>query len=389
MLSLDEGILKEGSEANQRMKDYGGIFEELHIVLYKRPGFGERSISANIRVYPTNSLFKFLYFFSAYKICKRIVREREISRENSVISAQDAVSAIPAFLIGRVFGIPVQLQVHTDFLNPYFKKESLKNYLRYILYKFFVRRADCVRVVSKWIRDFLVGVLGIHGEIITVLPIFVDTKAIKSIKPETDLHKKYAGYKKIILMASRITNEKNIDMAIRAVSGASEEIPGFLLLIVGNGQMKKFLMKKYGKYLADAESAGPEQGKFLFFEDAADFPTLVSYYKTADLFLLTSDYEGYGRTIIEALSCGLPVISTDVGIAKEVLGAGGAGRIVPVRDEKALSREIESVLSDDPLLKRMKENAAKIENLIPYADKNDYLEKFKLSFSVCGVHWKK
>jgi putative flippase GtrA len=43
----------------------------------------------------------------------------------------------------------------------------------------------------------------------------------------------------------------------------------------------------------------------------------ASYYKTADCFLITSDYEGYGMTIVEALAAGCPVVSTDVGIAKE------------------------------------------------------------------------
>ena len=44
-----------------------------------------------------------------------------------------------------------------------------------------------------------------------------------------------------------------------------------------------------------------------------------SYYKTADLFLLTSNYEGYGMAVVEAMAAGCPVIMTDVGLAGEVL----------------------------------------------------------------------
>ena len=46
---------------------------------------------------------------------------------------------------------------------------------------------------------------------------------------------------------------------------------------------------------------------------------LISYYKTANLFLLSSNYEGYGMTLLEAAAAGCPIISTDVGIAGELL----------------------------------------------------------------------
>ena len=46
---------------------------------------------------------------------------------------------------------------------------------------------------------------------------------------------------------------------------------------------------------------------------------MISYYKTADLFLLTSDYEGYGLTLVEAVAAGVRVISSDVGIAAKLL----------------------------------------------------------------------
>ena len=45
---------------------------------------------------------------------------------------------------------------------------------------------------------------------------------------------------------------------------------------------------------------------------------LPSYYKTADVFLTTSWYEGYGMTLVESAACYTPIVSTDVGIAREV-----------------------------------------------------------------------
>ena len=418
MLSADESILKGGSDANQRMKDYGGIFDELHIVVYTATGYNGKKISENIWIYPTNTAFKPLYFFAAYRIGKNIIHNSSFLIHNSIITSQDAVTGVVALFLRRVFKIPVQVQVHTDFLSPYFRKESFKNFLKYLVYKYCVKRADCVRAVSGRIKRSIIDNLNISKEKVIVLPIFVDIEGVRKSKPEFGLHEKYPGYKKIILMVSRITREKNIDIAIRAAVNISADVPGILLLVVGNGPLKRVISEKYKKYFINPhifsraieprendletssiydvkphgiregvginnKSAEPESGKFLCMEDAVSFPTLVSYYKTADVFLLTSDYEGYGRTIIEAVASGMAVISTDVGIAKEILETSGAGRVVPVRDENALAGEMRSILSDDGLLKEMRERAFKMEKITPFADKKDYLRQFKESFTVC------
>ena len=58
-------------------------------------------------------------------------------------------------------------------------------------------------------------------------------------------------------------------------------------------------------------------------------PTLISYYKTADLFLNTSLFEGYGMTLVEARAAGCKVVSTDVGVAREV-----GAKIIPYDSEQ-------------------------------------------------------
>ena len=77
---------------------------------------------------------------------------------------------------------------------------------------------------------------------------------------------------------------------------------------------------------------------------------LASYYKSADVFVLTSNYEGYGRTIIEAEAAGCPVIMTDVGIAGDVIKNGENGLIVPVGDVQALAEALRSVIEKKAVL---------------------------------------
>lgn len=80
------------------------------------------------------------------------------------------------------------------------------------------------------------------------------------------------------------------------------------------------------------------------------------YYRSADLFVLSSDYEGLGNVLIEALSVGLPVVSTDCKSGPaEILGNGKWGRLVPVGDAEALTRAMLEALDaehDREALKR-------------------------------------
>lgn len=89
------------------------------------------------------------------------------------------------------------------------------------------------------------------------------------------------------------------------------------------------------------------------------------FYATADLFVLSSDHEGFGNVIVEALSFGLPVVSTDCPSGPaEILQGGRYGRLVPVGDATSLARAMDVALSfpgdRDALIRRAADFAPKI-----------------------------
>ena len=82
------------------------------------------------------------------------------------------------------------------------------------------------------------------------------------------------------------------------------------------------------------------------------------FYETADLFVLSSDSEGFGNVLVEALAAGTPVVSTDCPSGPaEILGNGRYGRLTPVGDEEALAEAMELALNEPTDRKFLKQRA--------------------------------
>ena len=366
MLSTDANIFDETSDVRERMKWYGTVFEELHIIVCttKLKVKSEKlKVSENVFAYSALSALRFLCLWEAYRIAKNIIQtiNYQLSTTNCVvITTQDPFEVgLVGYALKRRFGVPLQLQVHTDFLSPYFWRESLKNKIRVLLARFLIPRADGIRVVSERIKNQLKTKNYKLKTDPVVLPIFVDIEQIRATIITTDLHEKYLQFDFIILMASRLTREKNIPMALSAMMSLIRANRRTGLIVVGNGPEKEKLKVKSEKLRVDSN---------VIFEPAVGFETLVSYYKTADVFLLTSNYEGYGRTVIEAFAAGCPVVMTDVGIAGEIVVDQKNGLVVPVGDVLALTQALVIVYKDEAFRKTFIELRDKARYIKNYHD---------------------
>jgi glycosyltransferase involved in cell wall biosynthesis len=208
------------------------------------------------------------------------------------------------------------IQVHTDLYSPYFAsiyvglKNAVLNRIRLFIARFTLPQADIVRVVNTKIADSLVA-RGFKNEEIIVKPIFVNVEKIKNTTPSFDLRQKYKQFQKIILMVSRLEPEKNIDMAIQAMkivdNFAKIKSVNVGLVIVGSGGEMENL-----KSLVKRSNI---ENNVVFDGWQGD---TVPYYKGADVYLMTSWYEGYGMTLVEAHAVGCAIVSTDVGVAREM-----------------------------------------------------------------------
>lgn len=82
-----------------------------------------------------------------------------------------------------------------------------------------------------------------------------------------------------------------------------------------------------------------------------DFHKIPSFYQCLDLYMIASREEGGPQAVLEAPACGIPVISTRVGLAPDIIEDGVSGRLVPVEDAAALAAAVADLI-DSPETRR-------------------------------------
>ena len=303
MISSDRKVLAPGSAVSERMKEYGALVEELHIVLLSDASHKLRNtqLDKNIWVYPTNSFLDILRPLDAARLGKKIIFKNQFVRGQSVITAQDIESGWAGMKIKNKWRIPLEVQLHADPFSPYFT--GFQNMVRKLFMKKVLRNADSVRVVTESLKSKISKFTSAN---IQVLPIYVDKEKIENNRITFDLHARYPWHF-IILAVSRLAPEKNLTLALEALALVRHRFPDTGLVIVGSGPEEnrlKLLVRKL-KLEGVVEFAGWQD-------------SLTSFYKTANVFIQTSFFEGYGLSLVEAGLSGLPVITTSVGIATEL-----------------------------------------------------------------------
>jgi glycosyltransferase involved in cell wall biosynthesis len=153
-----------------------------------------------------------------------------------------------------------------------------------------------------------------------------------------------------VVAAGRLVPVKRFDLLIEAFAAVAAEYPDWKLRIYGRGeeqQRLRGLIDRLGLY----------NNVFLM---GAVTPMEAEWVK-GSIGAATSSFEPFGMTIVEAMRCGLPVVSTDCAYGPgEIIAPGQDGRLVPVGDRDALAGALLDLVGDDELRRRM--GRAALEN---------------------------
>jgi poly(glycerol-phosphate) alpha-glucosyltransferase len=181
------------------------------------------------------------------------------------------------------------------------------------------------------------------------VPNAADNENFIHLDPRPFIDKYKLHDKKIILFVGIINQAKRPDLLIRALEKVVKIIPDAHLLIVGpdGGMLSK--VKELGKAL-NLENHFTCTGPLYGMEKQ-------QAYKSAKLFVLPSDLDAYPLVLMEALSHGLPVVTTDSRGPSDIIENGKTGFVVPKRNVEQIADRIIKLLSDEKLYNKMSQNA--------------------------------
>jgi glycosyltransferase involved in cell wall biosynthesis len=203
------------------------------------------------------------------------------------------------------------------------------------------RYARRVIVPSAYLKG-VVAAWGIPEKEITIVYNAVSVETGGSV-PEAVAHAR----RPLVVTAGRLVPWKHVDGVIDAVAALLARGTHASLAIVGDGPERARLTARAQEKLGDT----------CVFTGALAHADLMAVVRQADACVLNSSYEGLSHLLVEALVLGVPTVATRAGGNAEVIEDGETGLLVPVGDPPALAAALARVLSDAPLVARLRASA--------------------------------
>lgn len=204
--------------------------------------------------------------------------------------------------------------------------------------RFAIRKSDHIIAVSKQIKEYLLSHYGERK--IPIIPAGVDTDIFTPHPRKKDGIKSDLGLSNIttILFVGVIREVKGLRYLIESLKEVVREFE-IQVLVVGDGpDLPKCIRLIHDQRLED---------NFIFVGSIIE--DLPKYYQASDIFCLPSLSEGLPQTLLEAMSCGLPVISTDVGGIPNLVKNGNNGLLVSPSDVNALAVGIKHIIENETI----------------------------------------
>lgn len=209
---------------------------------------------------------------------------------------------------------------------------------------FSINNSDVVTSVSKSLKDDTIRLFDIKKDI-HVVPNFIDIP--KKIQSVTKCQRELMADQdeRIITHVSNLRAVKRVQDVIEIFDRVQKEIPS-KLMVVGDGPEREACERL-------ARMKGIEE-KVLFLGNSNEVDKILCF---TDLFLLPSEKESFGLAALEAMACGVPVVSSNTGGLPEVNIQGVSGFLSDVGNVEEMAQRAIEILKEDADLDRFKKNA--------------------------------
>lgn len=305
-----------------------------HIFILRDEGF--ETIEKKIAFLPSPKKKGILRHIEKIKIAKAFSKEHPIDIVLSYL-------LIPHGYIGWLLSIMLKSKwIHAIIAG---HREVCRNgRIIEIINLFVLKYADAIIAMGQATKSYLID-NGIKECMISVIPNAIDSHyfcppMLKSIKYD-------------VLYASRIDENKNFPLLIRAIDKLKAQFPELKVCVAG-----------YGEKLDEVRRMVHQKGldNFFLFLGRVDHQLIKDLYYQSRIFVLTSRSEGVPMALIEAMACKVACISTNVGEIGSIIKDGENGFLLNnTEDDSLLAERIKMLLTNQDLLDLISKNATKIK----------------------------
>jgi len=287
------------------------------------------------------SRLKVLYPLKVFSFA-RILRRENVGVLVSNVSADMKTASIAARLVGVphiIYRRGIAIPVHNSLINRYF--------FRRVLTRIIANSQETKRTI-----------LANNKLLVPEDKIQVIYNGIRASEFNGDFEPLYKRAEGEIVLgcAGRLSAEKGHEILLEVMAHLKEKEISCKLLLAGEGKLSQALMTQ-------ARSLGVDHlVEFLGFVN--DMP---SFYKSIDIFLLPSQFEGFGYVLIEAMASGKPVVAFDVKSSGEIVDHGETGYLVPLNQVIDMADRVLELSADKMLRDKMgKKGRASVEDLFSF-----------------------
>jgi glycosyltransferase involved in cell wall biosynthesis len=307
-------------------KNYSKHFDKVYVFSYSNEDF---SVGNNIQVLPNKwRLHRYLYCWLIPILYRHILIRCGVAR------CLQISGGFPGMVNKYLFKRPFVVNYGYDYVKmAAVEKKQLQAWFYKILIPFILKSADRVIVTTKNLGKAIEPL--VNSDRIVHIPNGVDTKLFKPVKVVKSRQ---------ILFVGRLEVQKNLPLLIKAMSRIKTK-NRLILKFVGQGSATESL-KQFAK----------AKGVHLEIVSPLSHSKLPKVYNQALLFVLPSLIEGQPKVLLEAMSCGLPVIASRIPAHEEIIDHGVNG-LLSESTTQGLAEAIQKVVSDVKLRKNLSKNA--------------------------------
>ncbi len=290
---------------------------------------------SGLSLYPTRSWRRELFILDAVLRLPAILRGW---RPDLITTQTLWEEGLLGWWLGRLLKVPFLPQVHFDLLSHLWRTESPLNPLRLRIAGVVARHCTAIRVVSTTLKRNVVERWGLREDRVLVVPVGVRFQPAPPTSKDwyrAKISPRLVG-QPVVLFVGRLVAQKNLHLWLDVAREVRRRVPA-QFVIAGHGPLLDSL-----KAYVNRE----EMGDCVHFLGSVGHRQLPEVYAAADVLLLTSHYEGFGRVILEAFLAGVPVVATACTGPEDLVESGTSGFLLTPGDARGLADAVASVLAD-------------------------------------------